>query len=262
MPQQRSTATLIAVILWLAAGFFAVNYIISEAEAGAWVLPLGLFLLGALLIALTYRPRTGQAAETAAADEVPVMVGQRPPAPALTAPPPAPVPTSTAPAPPPTPAPTPAAPAPQPAPTPTPAPTSEVTAPPPAPAPTSEAPAPIPAPVALEPDMSTSAERSVSQQPGAREAEIEEVRTTPDDLTRIEGIGPKMAAALISAGLDTFGKVAAASEDDLRTAIEAAGMRFSPSLVTWSAQARFAAEGDWTGFANYQSTLRGGRPRD
>src|SRR5690606_19337414 len=65
-----------------------------------------------------------------------------------------------------------------------------------------------------------------------------------DDLTVIEGIGRKMAGALSDAGIDTYTKLAEASEDDIRAAIENAGMRFAPSLETWAEQATYAARGD------------------
>lgn len=80
-----------------------------------------------------------------------------------------------------------------------------------------------------------------------------------DDLTRIEGIGPKMSAALRAAGIDTFVKLAAATETTLRQAIEAAGMNFSPSLATWAEQASYAAREDWAGLEQFQSQLVGGR---
>ncbi len=80
-----------------------------------------------------------------------------------------------------------------------------------------------------------------------------------DDLTRIEGIGPKMAAALRAAGIDTFAKLAASSEEALRAAISAAGMNFSPSLPTWAEQAGYAARGDMAGLKQFQQTLSGGR---
>jgi F-type H+-transporting ATPase subunit gamma len=80
-----------------------------------------------------------------------------------------------------------------------------------------------------------------------------------DDLRRIEGIGPKMSAALKSAGIASFAQLADASEDDLREAISQAGMNFSPSLATWAEQAAFAARGDWDGLAAYQDELVAGR---
>jgi F-type H+-transporting ATPase subunit gamma len=80
-----------------------------------------------------------------------------------------------------------------------------------------------------------------------------------DDLTRIEGIGPKMSRALKAAGIDTFKKLAQTDEATLREAISAAGMRFAPSAPTWPEQAAFAARGDWDGLANFQETLVAGR---
>lgn len=79
------------------------------------------------------------------------------------------------------------------------------------------------------------------------------------DLTIIEGIGAKMAAALIAAGISTFDKLSEATDVELRQAIEQAGMSFSPSLPTWATQAEYAARGDWTGLQQYQSQLSGGR---
>lgn len=84
-------------------------------------------------------------------------------------------------------------------------------------------------------------------------------KTDGDNLTRIEGIGPKMSAALQAAGIDTFAKLAAADEQTLRAAIETAGMNFSPSLPTWPEQASFAAQGDWDGLAAFQEQLTAGR---
>ncbi|NWF68197.1 MAG: ATP synthase F1 subunit gamma [Chloroflexi bacterium] len=80
-----------------------------------------------------------------------------------------------------------------------------------------------------------------------------------DDLTRIEGIGPKIAAALKAAGLHTFGQLAQASEDELKAAIQAAGLRLAPSLPTWAEQASYAASGNWDGLKALQKTLVGGR---
>ncbi|MDQ7025065.1 MAG: ATP synthase F1 subunit gamma [Anaerolineae bacterium] len=83
-----------------------------------------------------------------------------------------------------------------------------------------------------------------------------------DDLTKIEGIGKKMAQALINASIDTFAKLANSSEDTLRQAVEAAGMRLAPSLGTWAEQAQYAAQGDWDGLQAFQDTLVAGRRPD
>ncbi len=80
-----------------------------------------------------------------------------------------------------------------------------------------------------------------------------------DDLTIIEGIGNKMSNALKAAGIDTFAKLAQASEAQIVAAIEAAGMRFAPSLPTWSEQAAYAQRGDWAGLEAFQKQLTSGR---
>jgi len=80
-----------------------------------------------------------------------------------------------------------------------------------------------------------------------------------DDLTKIEGIGPKMSQALIDAGINSFAKLAASTEDTLREAISNAGMRFSPSLPTWPEQAKLASQGDWDGLEKLQDELVAGR---
>lgn len=80
-----------------------------------------------------------------------------------------------------------------------------------------------------------------------------------DDLTVIEGIGKKMANALSAAGIDTFAKLAQASEAQIVAAIEAAGMRFAPTLPTWPQQAAYALRGDWDGLKAFQKQLTSGR---
>jgi predicted flap endonuclease-1-like 5' DNA nuclease len=78
-----------------------------------------------------------------------------------------------------------------------------------------------------------------------------------DDLTVLHGVGPKMQAALRSGGLDSYTKIAAASDEELRAAIEQAGMRLAPNLDTWREQAIFLARGDREGFEAMKNALRG-----
>lgn len=81
----------------------------------------------------------------------------------------------------------------------------------------------------------------------------------PDDLLKLEGIGPKVADALITAGIDTYEKVAASSVEDFQRALEASGVRFAPAAESWAEQASYAAKGDWDGLARLQDTLVSGR---
>ena len=81
----------------------------------------------------------------------------------------------------------------------------------------------------------------------------------PDDLQRIEGIGPKICDALGVARIDTFAKLERASEDELRAALERSGVRFAPSLSTWAQQAALLAHGDDAGFKALTDRLVAGR---
>ena len=79
----------------------------------------------------------------------------------------------------------------------------------------------------------------------------------PDDLKRVEGIGPKMEQALRAAGIETFAQLASAAQGELQSAIDAAKL-MSPSVGTWAKQARFLADGDGAGFVAYIEHLVGG----
>jgi 1,4-alpha-glucan branching enzyme len=80
-----------------------------------------------------------------------------------------------------------------------------------------------------------------------------------DDLKQVEGIGPKIAAALVKAGIASFEKLAKTSEADLKQALEQDGLRFAPSIGTWAEQAALLAKGDTAGLKQLQDKLTGGR---
>ncbi|MDM4718988.1 helix-hairpin-helix domain-containing protein [Micromonospora sp. WMMA1363] len=63
-----------------------------------------------------------------------------------------------------------------------------------------------------------------------------------DDFRRIQGIGPKMAAALHAAGIRTYRQLAELDESSLRGTIRAAGLRAAPGLATWPQQAQVLAD--------------------
>ncbi len=101
-----------------------------------------------------------------------------------------------------------------------------------------------------------------SATPAAKPARKSTKKSTGDDLTKIEGIGPKMSAALVAAGIDTYSQLADSTEAQLRSALESAGLKLAPSLETWAEQAQFAANDDWDGLKELQDRLVGGRHVD
>jgi predicted flap endonuclease-1-like 5' DNA nuclease len=64
----------------------------------------------------------------------------------------------------------------------------------------------------------------------------------PDNLRRIEGVGPKISGVLQEAGITTFKQLAAADVDQLRQILREAGVR-TANPATWPEQASLAAAG-------------------
>lgn len=81
----------------------------------------------------------------------------------------------------------------------------------------------------------------------------------PDDLKRIEGIGPKISSILQAAGIATFAQLAQADVGRLRDILSQAGITQISDPTTWPEQARLAAAGDWAGLEALQAKLKGGR---
>ena len=85
----------------------------------------------------------------------------------------------------------------------------------------------------------------------------EEVK--PDDLTLIEGIGPKLSAVLQQAGITTWAKLAQTNVSELQRILDEAGIAKISDPGTWPEQAALAAAGDWDGLEKLQAELKGGR---
>jgi predicted flap endonuclease-1-like 5' DNA nuclease len=82
--------------------------------------------------------------------------------------------------------------------------------------------------------------------------------TVADDLTLIEGIGPKSAEALQAAGITTFAQVAKLSPEDLEKAVKDRKVRLVGSTETWPMQAELAAKGDLSALEALQARIKGG----
>ncbi|MCM4169267.1 DNA polymerase IV [Arenibacter antarcticus] len=80
-----------------------------------------------------------------------------------------------------------------------------------------------------------------------------------DDLTKVEGIGPKIAEIFQEAGIHTFADLAAKSEEDLASILTEAGPRYaSKNPASWSKQAKMAADGKWDELQEWQDSVKGG----
>lgn len=84
--------------------------------------------------------------------------------------------------------------------------------------------------------------------------------TTKDDLTVVEGIGPKIQMLLNQYGIMTYRQLANTEVDRLREILSAAG----PQLAmhdpgTWPSQANLAANDEWESLKSIQGFLKGGK---
>lgn len=82
-----------------------------------------------------------------------------------------------------------------------------------------------------------------------------------DDLTKIEGIGPKIAEVLEAAGVNSFATLAAKSAEEVKTILDAVeGGHFNlADPTTWAQQAQLAADGKWDELQTLQDELKGGK---
>lgn len=86
------------------------------------------------------------------------------------------------------------------------------------------------------------------------------VASTKDDLTKIEGIGPKIQQILNDRGIMTFTDLANTNTNVLKTMLADAGSRnkiHDPG--TWAEQAQLAAAGSWDVLASLQAELKKGK---
>jgi predicted flap endonuclease-1-like 5' DNA nuclease len=77
------------------------------------------------------------------------------------------------------------------------------------------------------------------------------VAERPDDLTQLNGIGPRIASILNDGGITTYAELEHANTGELRQIIATGGALPPSSLESWPTQASYAARGDWSGLATY-----------
>ena len=82
---------------------------------------------------------------------------------------------------------------------------------------------------------------------------------TKEELTKIEGIGPKVQEILYSAGITTFAGLAGADPADISGVLEENGLGMHQPQ-TWPQQAALARDGKWDELATLQDELDGGKP--
>ncbi len=92
------------------------------------------------------------------------------------------------------------------------------------------------------------------------EAPVKTSTTAGDDLTIIEGIGPKIAELLNNAGITTFAQLAASEDATVQQVLADAGSSFNThDATTWNEQAALARDGKSDELKALQDRLKGGK---
>jgi predicted flap endonuclease-1-like 5' DNA nuclease len=84
------------------------------------------------------------------------------------------------------------------------------------------------------------------------------INVKPDDLTVVEGIGPKINQVLHAAGIQSLSQLSTRDVAQLKEILLAAGIRLADP-TTWPGQAKLAAAGDLETLRALQVTLKSGR---
>ncbi len=80
-----------------------------------------------------------------------------------------------------------------------------------------------------------------------------------EDLTKIEGIGPKAAEALTKAGISTYAALSEAKPDAIKEILTEASSRMAHlDPGSWPKQGKMAAEGKWDELKEWQDNAKGG----
>ncbi|WP_405380303.1 30S ribosomal protein S2 [Maribacter sp. LLG6340-A2] len=92
-----------------------------------------------------------------------------------------------------------------------------------------------------------------------QEAVANDTKTEADDLTKVEGIGPKAAEALVAAGIATYADLSKGEAEKIKEILTAASSRMAHlDPTSWPKQAKMAAEGKWDELKEWQDNAKGG----
>ncbi|HUN04498.1 MAG TPA: DUF4332 domain-containing protein [Niabella sp.] len=109
-------------------------------------------------------------------------------------------------------------------------------------------------------ETKTVKETKTAKAPAKPKKAVKAEAPAADDLTKIEGIGPKISQLLKAEGIQSFKELSKATTKNLKAILEAAGSKFQvhdPS--TWAKQAKLAAAEKWEKLLDLQAELKGGK---
>ncbi len=110
----------------------------------------------------------------------------------------------------------------------------------------------------------TNKENKATEEKTAKKAEAAPKKETKkeaksEDLTKIEGIGPKTAEALVANGVTTYAELAGKDAEKIKEILtEASSTLAHLDPTSWPKQAKMAADGKWDELKEWQDSVKGG----
>lgn len=114
--------------------------------------------------------------------------------------------------------------------------------------------------VAIDEDDEDDAKPSKKGKAVAKEVKpVKAEKAKVDDLTKVEGIGPKAAEALVGSGISTYAKLSETSAEEIKEILtDASSTMAHLDPTSWPKQAKMAAEGNWDELKEWQDSVKGG----
>lgn len=112
---------------------------------------------------------------------------------------------------------------------------------------------------AVEKAVAKEEPKAKKDEPKKEKKEAKPKTAKADDLTKIEGIGPKAAEALTQAKLGTYADLAKAKPEAIKDVLTEASSRMAHlDPTTWPKQAKMAADDKWDELKEWQDKAKGG----
>lgn len=106
----------------------------------------------------------------------------------------------------------------------------------------------------------TSNKKAQTTKPASKADSSTTTASVADELTKIEGIGPKISQVLADNGITSFADLAGTDPEVIRETLAAADGNFAGNEpATWPKQAEMARDGKWDELKVWQDELDGGR---
>ncbi|WP_156308162.1 50S ribosomal protein L17 [Sphingobacterium endophyticum] len=114
-------------------------------------------------------------------------------------------------------------------------------------------------------EKKTTRRRGSAKKKATSTTESKEAKATKagDDLTIVEGIGPKIAEVLATAGIATYADLAKTDAEKVKEILTEAGSNYNTAdPTTWAEQAQLAADGKFEELEKLKAELDGGKKVD